>query len=442
LAAQLGYSQPDTVNNKNIVDRIIAIVGDEIILESDLEMQYLSQFPYALKGMPEKKGKCIVLEDLLYQKLLLNQAKIDSIEITSDQVEAELERRMRFFVSQIGSEQKLEAYYGKSILEIKNEFKDMVKNQLLTQKMQAKTTENIQATPSEVREYFENIPADSLPFINSEMAVAHIVAKPPISEEEEERIKMKLEDLRKRILNGENFGTLAYMYSEDPISAMKNGELDFVQRGDLVPEFEAVAFNLKKDEVSEVIKTQFGYHLLQLIERRGDKVNVRHILQIPKVSNTDLQKASAFLDSLQQIILLDTLTFSEAAEKHSDDEMTKMNGGSIINLQTGTSKFEAGQMDPLLAFAVDKMKVGEISAPTVMNTDEGKQAYRLIKLISRTDPHMANLKDDYQRIQDETLSEKQTNTINNWIHKKQRDTYIKVDDEYGDCNFTNNWVTP
>ncbi|MCH7827897.1 MAG: peptidylprolyl isomerase, partial [Bacteroidetes bacterium] len=218
--------------------------------------------------------------------------------------------------------------------------------------------------------------------------------KPPISEEEKERIKEKLLELRKRIINGDDFGMLAYMYSEDPGSAKENGELGFLKRGALVPEFEGVAFSLKGDDVSEMIETQYGYHIMQLIERVGERVNVRHILLTPKVSSADLNNAREYLDSLQQVMLTDTMTFDEAAEKFSDDEETRMNGGKLINPQTGSTKFEPSQMDPMLLFTIDKMKLGQVSEPVLMRMADGKEAYRLVKLIKRTDPHCASLKQD------------------------------------------------
>ncbi len=435
------YSQ-DKVSGQTVVDHIVATVGNEIILHSEVEMQYLSQMQMGLSKMPIEKAKCVVLEDILFQKLLLSQAKIDSIEVSNDQVESELDRRMRFFIDQIGSEQKLEEYYGKSIVEIKAEFRELVRSQILVQRMQAKTTEHVKATPSEVREFFENIPKDSLPYISAEIEVSHIVKKPPISEEERQRTIDKLEVLRERITKGEDFGVLAFMYSEDPLSAKENGELGFVQRGTLVPEFEAAAFSLKKGEVSDIVETKYGYHIMRLIERRGELINLRHILIAPKVSNEDLQLAKLFLDSIYELIAIDSLTFEEAAEKFSDDDETKKNGGVMISLQTGTSKFEASNLDPLLSFTIDKMLVGQISQPTLMNTTDGKDAYRLVKLRSRSKPHVANLKEDYQRIQEVTLEIKKQKAIQEWIKKKRVKTYIHIKEEYSDCNFTSDWVTP
>ena len=433
------YAQPADGNSGTNLDQIVGIVGNEVILKSEIELQYQSQGAVAFQGYTEEQAKCLIMEDNLFQKLLINQARIDSVEVSDEQVDGELDRRMRFFVDQIGSERKLEEYYGKSILEIKSEFREMIENQLLVQKMRAKTTENIAVTPADVKAYFAGIPIDSLPYINSEIEIAHIVKKPPISQEERERIKTRLAELRKRIVNGEDFGLLAYMYSEDPGSAKQNGELGPVERGALVPEFEGVAFNLKGDQVSEIIETQYGYHIMQLIERIGERVNVRHILLTPQVSSVDLKNAREYLDSIQQVMLTDTLTFDEAAEKFSDDEETRMIGGKMINPQTGSTRFEPTQIDPMLLFSIDKMKVGQISEPVLMRTDDGKEAYRLIKLIKRTNPHRASLKQDYQKLQAAALEEKQSHAITKWIAKKQGDTYIKIGPAYSDCTFTSSW---
>ena len=434
LLAQPGKEVPGKT-----LDQIVAIVGDEVILQSEIEIQFQSQEAYALQSMTEAEAKCALMEENLYQKLLINQSKIDSIDVSEDQITGELDRRMRFFIDQIGSEKKLEEYYGKSILEIKAEFREMVENQLIVQKMKSLTTENIKVTPSEVKAYFDDIPKDSLPYINSELEIAQIVKKPPITDQERERLKSELEGMRKRIVNGDDFGMLAYMYSEDPGSAGKNGELGFVERGSLVPEFEAVAFNLKGDEVSELIETEYGYHIMQLIERVGEKVNVRHILLTPKVSPEDLNTAREYLDSLQQLMFTDTITFDVAAEKYSDDEETRMNGGKMKNPKTGSTVFEPTEIDPMLMFTIDKLKVGQISDPVLMRTPDGKEAYRLLKVIKRTDPHRASLKQDYQRIQSAALAEKQAHAITKWIASKQDDTYIKIGDFYSDCSFTNSW---
>lgn len=436
LPVENGFAQPQ------LIDKVIAVVGDNVTLRSDLEnqkTQYLSSGYEVSENTP-----CELLEELLFQKLLLHQAQLDSVEVGEAQVQSELDRRLRFFISQIGSEQKLEEYYQKSIAEIKSDFHDLIKDQLLVQTMQQKITGNIKITPAEVKEFYEGIPKDSLPLISSEIEVAQIVKKPVIRPEEKKAIREKLEGLRNRVLKGEDFGTLAYLYSEDPGSARQNGELGFLTRSALVPEFAAVAFSIKPGEISDIVETDFGFHIIQLIEKRGEQVNVRHILLAPKVAPQDLVNAKNYLDSIAGVMKkTDTLTFALAAQLFSDDKDSKMNGGRMINPQTGTTKFESellGQYDPVLFFATEKMKVGEESQPILWQKPDGSQLYRIVKLISRTEPHRANLRDDYQKIQEVALQEKQGKAMLAWIDKKVKKTYVKLDEDYKDCKFENNWV--
>lgn len=425
-----------------VIDKVIAVVGDNVMLKSDLENQ---KSQYLQSGYDVSQNTpCELLEELLFQKLLLNQAQLDSVEVGEAQVQSELERRLRFFINQIGSEEKLEEYYQKSIAEIKADFHDLIKEQLLVQTMQQKISGNIKITPAEVKDFFERLPKDSLPFISSEIEVAHIVKKPEIQPDEKKVVKEKLEGLRNRVLKGEDFGTLAYLYSEDPGSAKQNGELGFVTRNALVPEFATVAFTIKPGEVSDIVETEYGYHLIQLIEKRGEQVNVRHILLIPKVAPEDLVRSKNYLDSIAEVMKrTDTMSFELAAQLFSDDKESKMNGGRVINPQTGTTKFDAellGQFDPMLFFTTEKMNIGEVSKPVLWQKPDGSQAYRIVRLVSRSEPHRANLKDDYQKIQEVALQEKQDRAIKLWIEKKIKKTYIKMDDQYKNCKFENKWM--
>jgi len=424
---------------EKVVDQIIGVVGSNIILQSELESQYLQYLAQGLE--PSPSSRCEILEDMLFQKLLINQAQIDSVEVTEAQVESELDKRMRYFINQLGSEKALEDYLGKSILQIKADYKDEIKGLLLAQQMQSKITGKVVVTPAEVRSYFNQIPTDSLPFINSEVEVGQIVKMPPLSKEEKQNVKDKLQNIRERILKGEDFSTLAILYSEDPGSAKNGGELGFVNREDLVPEFAAVAFNLKGSEVSNVIESPYGYHILQLISRRGEQVNVRHILLTPKVSSADLTKAQVYLDSIYSLMLkYDTLNFEKAALRFSDDAETKNNAGLIINPQTGTTKFETQELDPAIFFTIDKLKLGEFSRPVRMQTKDGKSAYRILYLKSRTLPHRANLKEDYQRIQNVAMTQKQAKIVSDWVKKKKSTTYIKIDEEFKSCDFRYKWI--
>ena len=420
-----------------VVDKIVAIVGGNLILKSDVENEYTQ---FLGQGYPPgEETRCNVVEELLFQKLLVNQAGIDSVVVSDAQIDGELEQRIAYFIKQIGSSEKLEEYYGKSITQIKEDFRGDIKNLMLAKTMQGKITGDIKVTPADVRAYFNSIPSDSLPLLNSEVEVGQITKKPPIDEKEKVRIKEKLNDLRERIVKGEDFATLAILYSEDPGSAKAGGELGLLGRVELVPEFAAEAFNLKGKEVSKIVESQFGFHIIQLIERKGEMINVRHILLTPKTSGADLYKAQQFLDSVHQLIGKDSVTFADAAFKFSDDVDSKNNGGLISNPQTGSSKFETAELDQTIFFTIDKMKVGDVSEPVIMQSADGKKAYRLLYLKSRSEPHRANMKDDYQRVQNIALSLKQNKVIDAWIKSKLATTYVKLDDGYKACAFKHQW---
>jgi peptidyl-prolyl cis-trans isomerase SurA len=422
---------------KKIIDEIEAVVGDEIILMSELENQIIS---YQSQGMLiDQEMRCQLFEEMLFQKLLINQAKIDSIEVTEAQVESEMNRRLRYFIAQIGSEKKLEEYYQKSIAEIKDEFRELVKEQMLAQQMQQKITGNVRVTPSEVKEFYETLPKDSIPLVNSQVEMAQIMIKAPISEQAKLAARQEIEAIRKRILNGESFRTLAVLYSDDQGSAVKGGELGFTGRAELVPEFAAVAFSLKGNEVSQVVETEFGYHIIQLIKREGEKVNVRHILIKPKIDTDDLAKAEKKAQKIYQMLLSDTAQFAQIAEKYSDDKDSKNNGGIIINPQTGSSLYDIDQVSPQLFFIIDKMKEGEISKPIAFEMPDGTKGFRIVKLLKRTAPHRASLKTDYDMLQQAALNNKKNTVLKQWIANKTQSTYIQISDTYKNCPFENNW---
>ncbi|NVO03835.1 MAG: peptidylprolyl isomerase [Bacteroidetes bacterium] len=426
-----------SIAQEKIVDQIVAIVGANIVKLSDIETQYSQYMAQGLlKGENEK---CNILEELLFQKLLLNQAQLDSIVISDNQIESELDRRLRYFIKQIGSQEKLEEYYNKSIVEIKFEFREAIKEQLLAQNMQSKITENIKITPSEVKTFYNNIPKDSLPLIPSVVEIGQIVKQPPLSIEETKYIKEKLTGFRDRVLKGENFSALAVLYSEDPGSAKKGGELGFFGKGEMFPEFEAASFALKANDVSPVIETKAGFHIIQLIERRGEMINVKHILLMPKVAPEDLSKAKISLDTIYAAMESKKISFADAALKYSDDP-SKANKGIMVNPQSGSSKFKPDELDPSVFFVIDKLKNGEFSKPVPMKTEDGKQAYRILYLKSKTEPHRANLNDDYDSIQEMALNEKRSKAIAEWINVKAAATYINIVDEFKKCNFQSKWI--
>lgn len=425
-------------NEGKVIDQVIAIVGDEIILQSDVEAQYLQyRMQEGITGS-ETNVKCSLFENMLYQKLLLNQAELDSVQVSPMQVEAEMDRRLRYFISQFGSQEKLEEFYQKTVFEIKDEFREQITDQMMVENVQESITANTTVTPSEVKSFFKSIPKDSLPFINSEVQLAQIVKMPPVSFDEKKRVKSKLLELRKRVLDGENFSTLAILYSEDPGSAKSGGELGLIGRGELYKEFEAVAFTLKPDTISGIVETEAGYHIIQLIERKGDFVNVRHILLQPKVSPMDLILAKNELDSIVGLIEDSTYTFNQAVVKFSEDP-SKNNGGLIINPMTGTGVFEADQLDPKVFFVIDKLEIGDISQPVPYKMSDGKDAYRVLFLQDRTEPHLADLKQDYDNIQEWALQDKKQKEIGLWIDEKSNETFVKIGDDFKDCDFVNTW---
>jgi peptidyl-prolyl cis-trans isomerase SurA len=420
---------------KKIIDQIIATIGKQAILQSEIEsqaMQMRAQGYYTSGDL-----ECEVFEEILFSKLLVNQAILDSIEVNDSEVNSEMERRLNYFINQIGSEEKLEEYYKKSIADIKEEFRVVIKEQLLSQRMQQKITADLKVTPQEVKAFFRSIPEDSLPTINIEFELEQISVSPKIEEVEVLRIKDKLREFKERITQGESFATLAVFYSEDPGSATRGGELGFVSRGDLVPEFSAVAFNLKEGEVSKIVKTEYGYHIIQLVEKKGERINCRHILLKPKISPDEKRKARQRLDSVRTQIVAKEITFKEGCWKFSEDEDTRLNGGIIINPQTGNSRWEAGQLEPKLANAIQDLKVGDISAPFETVDASGQAVYKIVLLKTKTEAHQANLNDDYQRIQDLALEKKKTEFVDDWVSKKVKSTYLRIDDDYKNCAFKN-----
>jgi len=434
--SNLGFAQ----EQGQVIDRVIAVVGGSITLQSELETQYLQMLGSGYE--PNDDSRCIIFEELLYGNLLLHRAKVDSLVVSDGEVEDELSRRLEYFIGQLGSQEKLEEYYEKSILEIKDEFRELIKEQLLTQRMQQQITGDTKVTPAETRAYFNKIPTDSLPFINTEIELGRIMRRPAITKEQKQEARAKAEELRLRIKSGESFRALAILYSEDPGSSKNGGDLGFFERGMMVPEFDAIAFRLKEDSVSEVFETSFGFHFMEMMERRGEQINVRHILVRPKTSVEDLEMARTFLDSIHGLIMDKKITFAEAAEKFSDDEESKMNGGIMYNPMSGATVFDSeqlGSIDQRLFLTVDNMKVGDISKAVKTQSPDGKESYNLFFLKSRSEPHVANMKDDYQKIQQAALGEKKNKMIQKWINDKAASTYIRIDDDFKDCPFAHRW---
>jgi len=425
---------------QEIVDQVVAVVGNNIVLQSDVENQVL-QIRSQGSLTPRNQLRCEVLEDLLAQKLLLNQAQIDSIEVSPSQVEMDLDRRLQMFISQVGSAENLEEYYNKSILEIKDDFRELVRDQLLTREMQRQIAGELTITPSEVKTFYNSIPPDSLPLINSQIAISQIVKNPPYREQTKFEVREKLLNLRKRIIEGESFATLAVLYSEDASTAPKGGEVGFRNRSDFVPEFADVAFSLKQNTVSPIVETEYGFHIIQLIARRGDQINVRHILMRPKIQPEEILEAMNFLDSLAELVRKDSLSFEMAARFFSEDELSSVNGGVVINPITGDTKFEMEHLHPSVVQVIREMKIGEISEPFQSIDESGNTVFKIVKIKSRSNPHQANLKEDYAILHEMAKAEKQQEEFMNWIMDKQKTTYIKVNPPFRTCSFASDgWL--
>lgn len=418
-------------------DKIVAILGENIVLNSDVDGQYAQ---YMAQGYKDNGDlKCQILESLLAQKMLQNQAKLDSLEISEQQVEDELNRRVKYFMAQIGSQEKLEQFIGKSILEFKDELREDVRAVIMAQTMQQEITRKVTITPNEIKNFYSEIPKDSLPFFNKEVQVGIIIKKPSISAKAKQEAKDKLEALRARVAKGEDFATLAILYSQDG-SAKSGGELGFVGRGELVKAFEAVAFKLKPGELSSIVETEFGFHIVQLIERRGEQVNVRHILIKVNYDYADMLTAKNILDSVYNLILTNKISFEDAALKFSDDDATKNNGGMMLNPQDGSTKIPSDQIDPAIYFQLENMQVGNVSTPSSFKGPTGEQAYRIVKFIAKTEPHKANLTDDYQKIQQAALTSKQNKEVEKWFSKRRTETFIRINDEFLSCEKLNPWI--
>lgn len=417
-----------------VLDQVIAVVGNKIIQESDIENQHLQ---YKAQGFNSGGDiKCEILEELLYQSLLLNQARIDSIEASEKEIENELDRRLKSFIMRAGSTEQLEKYFGKKIVEIKRDFKENIKDALITQKMQSEISGDISVSPGEIRSFFKKIPKDSLPLYNAETEIAQVVRYPQVSEKAKEAVIERLKGYKKQIEKGEmQFATLAVLYSEDKMSAKQGGDLGFVGRGTLVPEFAAAAFALEKDELSDIVETEFGFHIIKLIERRGDEIRLKHILMKPEVTYKNQEEAKNYLDSIATLIRLDTMNFETAAMRFSQDKNTRFTGGRLINQYTGSTTFETKQIPPAVAATVKDKKIGVISDPFQDVDERGTMVYKIVVVKRYTKSHRANLTDDYQKIKEMALGQKKQKIVNKWVKSKIKETYIKIDDTYKKCNF-------
>ena len=419
-----------------VIDEVIWVVGDEAILRSEVEEERLrAQY----EGTPIPGDPyCYIPEQMAIQKLFLHQASLDSIEANESSVSHQVDMRLNYYINQIGSKEKMEEYFRKTSSEIREEMMTTVRNQMIIQQMQAKLTENIKPTPAEIRRYYNSLPLDSLPMMPAQVEVQVLSFEPPVPIEEIERVKSRLREFTERVQSGSaDFSMLARLYSEDTESAKRGGELGFVGKGQLVPEFAEVAFNLNDPKrVSRIVQTEYGYHIIQLIEKKGERINCRHILMRPRISTTDKVNAIYRLDSIRQLILADSLQFEQAVLMFSQDKNTVMNAGLMINPNTGSSRFEYQDLAPEIAKQIYSLNEGDVSQPFVMmDQTKNREVCAIVRVKKKTDVHRANLTDDFQAIKSMLEAKMSEQFIHDWILKKQKTTYIRIDPDWQHCEF-------
>lgn len=419
------------VENKNVLDRIIVKVDNYFILKSEVENQYQQ---YLTSGQADTPNRCQILEGLVVNKLMLAKAEIDSVIVEDKRIEAELTSRMEQMEGQYGSAKNIVEAYGKSIVTLKEDLRSSLKEQLTGRKMQDKITDDVKITPKEVAAFFNEIPRDSLPYLPAEVEISHIIRIAKPNKNQKEELYAKLMDFRRRVEKGESFEDLAKVHSEDLGSGKRGGDLGFAKRGAMVAPFEAAALRMKPNQMSEVVESEFGFHLIQLLEIRGQEYHARHILLRPDYQKLDLTDPTKFLDSIRVLVQRDSTTFEKAAKEFSEDKPTQDAGGVLMEASTGANRLAYdGTMDPALFFALDSMKVGTISTPIPFRTDDGRSAVRILYYKAKHPPHFANLKDDYQKLAQITLSRKKNNAIEKWFLKAKDDVFIFIDEEYKDC---------
>ncbi|NNE29551.1 MAG: peptidylprolyl isomerase [Saprospiraceae bacterium] len=416
------------------VDRVIAKVGGEIILLSDVEEQF-SLSNQQGGGNLDPMYRCEILQNIVVSKLLLNQSRLDSIVVSEIEIETQLDARIEQILAYMGGDvEQFEAYYGKTVNETKERFREDLEEQLRIERMQGDIVGGATVTPREVKDFFARIPQDSLPYFNAEVEIAEVVYVPKVNAEQKRIALEKLEEVRDLINEGEDFAELATRFSDDPGSARIGGDLGWQGRGTFVPEFEATAYNLEEGQISDIIETEFGFHLLRLEGRRGNNIRIRHILIKPEITMPDLILAERTLDSLRQEIAMDSLSFSIAVKRYSDEaEQSYSNDGFMLNPATGNTFFEIADLDPDIYFTIDTMEVGQVSSPIEYTDQRGETKYRMVLLKSRTEPHKANLQEDYSKIRTAALEQKKGKFISSWVVDKLGDTYISLDKDYSPC---------
>lgn len=412
-----------------VIDKIVAVVGSRIIMYSDVERQLLQAKEQGTAI--SDATRCEVLQQLLIENLLVHHAELDSVIVSDEEVEKELTNRMKYYISVFGSEEKFEEYYKKSISEFKADFKEDMKSMLVAQRMQQEIINKAKVTPQEVKEFFNSLPKDSIPYFNAEVELSRLTLSPEVSEVENEKVIQLLKDIKAKVLSGEKtFDELAKAFSEDPGSNQNGGYLGWTNRGDFVGAFEAAAYNLEKDQMSDIVKSEYGYHLIKLLERRGNRVNTQHILIKPKLSSEDIKKEEKYIDSLRMVILEGKMDFKSVVEKFSDNEAERKSGGIMLNPYTGNSIYETTQLEPDVYFAIDKLSPGDVSKPVLLTDQGGQRTLNIFQVISKTKPHVANIEEDYNKLSEAALSIRKQELLEKWIDTKIKKTYIRADEDF------------
>lgn len=425
-----------------VVDKVVATVGSNIILQSEVEREYAQ---YLAQGNPaDESMKCYLLQQQLTQKLLAQQALIDSIDVTESEVDDQINSRLRYMSSQAGGQERLESFLNRSLLQYKEEMRPSVYEQLKANRMQQSIVSGIDVTPLEVRRYFESLPQDSLPYFGTEVEVGEVVVYPKPNREEKDVFRKRAEELRMQVLGGMDFRTVAQLYSQDPGSAPFGGDLGFQTRDGFVKEFSAVAFRLRPGEVSHVFESEFGFHFLQVLERRGEEVRSRHILVQIKPTEASLQRAKAHIDSVYNFVAESKMDFYTAATNYSDNKETKFNGGMLLNLQNQQSRstvIPIELLDASMFTAIDTLQPNQYSRPAYFTDQTGKSGYRFTYLKSRTEPHQANLDQDFAKIKEAALQDKVNRKLSEWFEGRRKTTYIHINEDYSDCDDLKIWTS-
>jgi len=422
-----------------LVDEVIAVIGKNAIFKSDIDA---SVAQLKMQGAPNDfSTSCYVLQERLFEKLLVHKAEVDSVDVSDQEIDDAINRRMDYMLMRLGgSDEDFLKYYGKSVLQFKKEIRSTVADNILAQKVKSKITSDLTISPIEVKKYFSSIPIDSLPVVAESYKIAQLVVKAKPNLYEKERIKKKLTDIRNRIINGNDFGLMAGIHSDDPGSSQRDGDLGFLSRNQLVPEFSAVAFKLQPGEISEVVESPFGFHLIQVIEKKGNLIHARHILKSPSIYESDMQKARQRADSISKVIRLG-VDFNKLASDLSDDDQSRVNGGIIRNQETGGYYFEVEELDENLYIKLQSMEKGDISEPEIFNMLDNSRAYRIIYLMDKLDFHVAKIESDYDRIKSAALAKKQEDELKNWINSHLNGTYIKLPELYKECVELSVWFS-